>query len=970
MGITSLRSHRIVRVFILVALAVSARGKAPLAGEARWDVATSDTRISIRTCHDGPVICGLKSPDSHHDWAGDGMQYPLIRKVWIGEQPIALSWTFEGAVQDNAAGTLTLTFRNAAPAMVLRSVWRGRCGRGPIEHWMHIENASDQRITLSSQDSLSLGQIQSPGPAKLWWIKRGGTDARIQGGTVTQALTVDLDLVLTSNCNEPSSAVPWLAVQVAAEEGLYVGWVFSGLGRIRVKTGSEAQSLSVHVGNEPDFRTDIGPGETFWVPTAFVGCYVGDIDEGSYGLHRYVVEALRPEMPGGAPDPILAYNAYMDVGAWYATEADTLRNIRLCQELGFEVFVLDAMWFPTAGDWRFDPQRFPNGFAGVEKAVNAAGLKLGQWCAWAQGGDSTAPGALNVKDHLEWFSTVGNDAETNRTRNQFCLACLPAKQWAINETQRIVGTYHLDYFKHDGAPIQNTCTRTSHRHTHGVDVGYWSALGYYEVQDNLLAKFPGLILENCAQGGHQKDFGVITRSHYTCTTDVLSNLADRQSVYDSTFAFPPILLQAYTYENFYNVRGDRPESFLWRSAMMSAWQIDPTGTLTWTDADRDSARRAVSIYKNWIRPILKDVKVHHILPRPTGRRWDGMFYWSPRLSRGTLYIFRPSAREERRRIALKGLNPAHKYWVWGEDCSVAPGIRTGQTLMDRGLEITLPQRYSSDLVYVQDACLGQPEGISQPGGFELCATDPTSDFFFASAELKWKPSTAARSYIVTVSESPDFSKPWFRGTCYRPSISLRRLPPSRTFFWRVQAVAWGGKRGNEGDHGTFATPALKPLPGMVFASDMEWAASRAGANNVVFRDSNYSGKRAFIGGRPYEKAIWTHANKDATPAEVVVDIRDCGYSRFVSDVGLDDLNPFGSVSFEVFVDNTPAAKTPVLHRGQCEKIDVDVTGAKQISLRVYNGGDGCNGDHAVWGFARFITKGARDPLPRILRSRQ
>ena len=198
-------------------------------------------------------------------------------------------------------------------------------------------------------------------------------------------------------------------------------------------------------------------------------------------------------------------------------------------------------------------------------------------------------------------------------------------------------------------------------------------MGYYEVQEKLRAAFPNIILENCSGGGHIKDFGIVQRTHYTVTTDTLSNLPDRQSIYDSTFAFPPTVLQAYTYEWEYKVPGDDPGPYLWRSAMMGAWQIDPTNTRKWTDDEKESAKRHAQIYKEWVRPILKDVKVHHILPRPDGVHWDGMFYWSPSLKRGTLYIFRPNADEAEKSVQLKGLEPAGKYWVWCEDGSIAPG---------------------------------------------------------------------------------------------------------------------------------------------------------------------------------------------------------------------------------------------------------------------------------------------------------
>lgn len=46
------------------------------------------------------------------------------------------------------------------------------------------------------------------------------------------------------------------------------------------------------------------------------------------------------------------------------------------------------------------------------------------------------------------------------------------------------------------------------------------------------------------------------------------------------------------------------------------------------------------------------------------------------------------------------------------------------------------------------------------------------------------------------------------------------------------------------------------------------------------------------------------------------------------------------------------------------RLHVDVSGAKRVTLRVLNGGDGFTCDHAAWGFARFISVGAEDPLAK------
>lgn len=81
--------------------------------------------------------------------------------------------------------------------------------------------------------------------------------------------------------------------------------------------------MNIDVGHHPDFKADVEPGEVFLVPPAFVGCYRGDVDDGSYSLHRFVLEKLRPPCPG--PDPLLAYNLYLDEGGNQAKERDVLR---------------------------------------------------------------------------------------------------------------------------------------------------------------------------------------------------------------------------------------------------------------------------------------------------------------------------------------------------------------------------------------------------------------------------------------------------------------------------------------------------------------------------------------------------------------------------------------------------------------------------------------------------------------------
>jgi len=932
-----------------------------------WTLASSDTRIELAVTDDQLIVRRLEGTQAAHNWAGEGMVVDLMPRVWFGDESRTTRWAFQGTALDATAGTLALSFENAMPPLVLRSVWRARPGRGPVEHWMVIENRSDRPVAIAEQDSLSLAGLTPGGPADIWWVKRGAADARAQGGTFTERVSPQTVLELTSNPTDGASPVPWLAVQVGEERGLYVGWEFSGVGRIEAR-GHGPDGLSLRVGNAPGFRTDVLPGESLLIPPAFVGCYAGDVEEGSYQLHRFIIEKLRPPMPPGWPDPMLMCALYVDSRTPRANADYVLDNARLAHETGFETFMVDAMWFPQVGDWRWDPERYPEGCAPIERFLHQRGMGFALWCAWTNGGASDDPAALSVRGphgHPDWFTgDVPADWEPGLFWGaSLCLGSDEARQWCEAKAPWLVSQYHLDYLKHDIGPIVTACSRADHRHHYGTDVSYWSALGYYRVMEELRQRRPHAVLENCSGAGHIKDFGAIQRTHYTATTDTLSNLPDRQSIYDSTYAMPPLLLQAYTLTNAYGLEGDDPGPFLWRSAMMSAWQMAPVNSENWTAEQKLTARRATDVYKAWIRPVLQDAKVHHILPRPDGLRWDGLFYFSPTLRRGTVYIFRPDSEVAEMDVPLRGLRIDGRYRVWCEDGSIAPGVRSGRSLMGQGLRIRLPGRYTSDLIYVQDASLPVPDGMAKPGPFALGSARTTSDAFAASASLAWQPSRNARSYRVVVSSAATRSVPAADMMVLSAAADVPELAPSETFCWRVEAIGWGGRRWNAGGAGSFRTPALRPLPGVAFVSDLPWVSATAGPTSPC-RDTNYLGKTMAIDGVAMPKGVWTHSFADGTPADVVLDITGKGFGDFAARVGLDDISGGGSIQFQVLVDGVVAASSRVLDPRETELLRVPVRGARTVTLRVLNGGDGYECDHAVWGLARFIAEGTTDPLGR------
>jgi hypothetical protein len=103
----------------------------------------------------------------------------------------------------------------------------------------------------------------------------------------------------------------------------------------------------------------------------------------------------------------------------------------------------------------------------------------------------------------------------------------------------------------------------------------------------------------------------------------------------------------------------------------------------------------------------------------------------------------------------------------------------------------------------------------------------------------------------------------------------------------------------------------------------------------------------------------THAFLDERAADIVLDLTGRKFVTLRADVGPCDN---GTVQFQVLVDGKVRHQTPVMRFGAIEPISVDVAGAKEVVLRVLNGGDGNSADSAGWGYARFLQAGTRDPL--------
>jgi alpha-galactosidase len=219
---------------------------------------------------------------------------------------------------------------------------------------------------------------------------------------------------------------------------------------------------------------------------------------------------------------------------------------------------------------------------------------------------------------------------------------------------------------------------------------------YYDIYEKTRREHPGLLFEICNDGGRMVDFGSAAHGDYFSITDTYDPLSNRRAFYDASHVLPPAMLESYvekwpapTLENFL---------YMLRSGMMG-WVTIMTDTTAWTPEQHQAARRAIALYQQQLRPLIRDAKLYHVSLRPDGVHWDGLQYWDPKRGQGVLYAFRGSiADAPEHQFQLAGLESDRHYRLHFEDGTAPDREINGRELMQSGLSVHLNHPLSSELV--------------------------------------------------------------------------------------------------------------------------------------------------------------------------------------------------------------------------------------------------------------------------------
>ena len=656
----------------------------------------------------------------------------LIDHVVVKGMSTPLRWQFQPVPSSADSSLVRFVYESQNPSLRLYWEWRVRSSPGPIEHTIRLENLSPAEVWLPLEDSFRFDfRMARERSLNYFWVEKGASSPSPEGTHNSPLREGDEWLGTSSTYAHPAKGeqremIPFLLLERtdAGETGWYAGIEFSG--RTRITLSRRGDSISGEVGLNPNpgpFRTRLNPGDTFETPAIFVGGFTGGPDGAGNVLRRWIRAALNNPLTLKNPSyPLLVSNSW---GSGMAINEEQAHHmIQDASALGLEMFHLDAGWFRALGDWVSNAEKFPHGVEAVAAYAHQFGMRFGLWTDWTQAGDSTQPGALNAHDEKvhDWLIT---DPPPGWKQKEFKgitidIGYPPAREWAEATVGNIVRDFHLDMLEHDGYLVAQGCERQDHPHarldgparhykdedflwvdgSNDTDVSYHAARAYYDVQAKLRRQFPALLFEICNDGGRMVDFGSAAHGDYFSITDAYDPLGNRRAFFDASYVLPPAMLENYVEKS----ATPRIENFRYmlRSGMLGWFSLMLDST-TWTQEQHAVARAEFTLYKEKLRPLIREADLYHVSERPDGVRWDGIEYFDPASRRGVLFAFHGSTPEQAHVFIMRGLNGAATYRVKFQDRSSADYTAQGTQLMKAGITVRQPVNNSAELVFLEQA---------------------------------------------------------------------------------------------------------------------------------------------------------------------------------------------------------------------------------------------------------------------------
>ena len=460
----------------------------------------------------------------------------------------AVSFVNATAAATEHGVTLTFNFEHRGQRLLFSRVYACYPGSPTIETWTRVASTGGDGTGL--KDLVAWNMTMPLGNVR--WL--GGLRGDSAGGdSASEDAFVSAEhdfkpgerLDLGAEGRSSEEFVPLFLVDDGRDE-FFGGLIWSGAWRASLERADDRLRVSVSF---PGVGTFVTSSKPFELPHTFFGVAAKATTDGTGALRQFVLRGLRHGRPF---QPLVTYNTWFVYGTRIDEDA-MVAEIDRAAALGVELFVIDAGWYPGAGEtgdfdfsaglgsWIADPDRFPSGLSSLADYAHGVGLKFGLWVEPERVSLATVdkPGLAREA----WLATRGNDYGAGRNA-QICLAGPGGRKWVMDHLVALIEEIHPDYLKWDNNFWIN-CDRASHGHG-PADGNLAHVQALYGILDELRRRYPDLLIENVSGGGARLDFGMLAFTDTAWMDDRTSPASHvRHNLEGLTFAFPPAYLLSF-----------------------------------------------------------------------------------------------------------------------------------------------------------------------------------------------------------------------------------------------------------------------------------------------------------------------------------------------------------------------------------------------------------------------------------------
>jgi alpha-galactosidase len=496
---------------------------------------------------------------------------------------------------------------------------------------------------------------------------------------------------------------PWFAIdkgEANEEHGSvwFGALAWSGNWRISVEQTPYKQVRVTGGFNTFDFAWPLKPGEQLATPAFYGGYAANGFGEASRLLHGLELSSIEPHGSAARARPVL-YNSW-EATEFNVNEAGQTALAQKAAKLGVELFVMDDGWFGKRntdhaglGDWVVNPQKFPNGLAGLIKSVNALGMDFGLWVE----PEMVNPDSDLYRAHPDWVMNFPGRPR-GELRNQLVLnlAREDVKEHIFEVLDKLATTYKFRYFKWDMNRIFSEPGWPEMGADSQRELWVKYVWNYYEIMDRLRKNHPELEIESCSGGGGRIDLGVLRYVDEVWTSDN-TEAFDRLQIQEGfSQAYAAKFMSAWV-TDVPNANGrSTPLRYRFLVAMQGALGVG-SNLNKFTDDDTKLATQMVALYKR-IRETVQFGSLYRLLSPRTNDTASNE-YVSKDGKEAVVFAFRHSQQynTDPPTIHLQGLDRRGVYQLESWDGKMLE-TSSGAYLMENGIHVKLGGDFDSTAV--------------------------------------------------------------------------------------------------------------------------------------------------------------------------------------------------------------------------------------------------------------------------------